>query len=112
MTVLEPITKEPHRALALPLKGPAIDLGSEAGEFLARFAYRVAVNSRGWIWGSRFDGCDLEAMSPNGRQIRTFSLNNRFDSVSIEGAGSEGRIYLYGGGKLWRFDPQAMAQTG
>jgi len=111
VTVLEPFAKEPHRGLALPPKGPATDLGSEAGEFLARISsHPVAFDSRGWVWGSRLDGRDPEGMSPDGRQIRAFSLNNRFGSVVIEGAGPEGCVYLRGGGKLWRFDPQAMAQ--
>ena len=109
VTVLEPFAKNPHGAVKLSPTGRAIDLGGEAGKFLDRVrSHPIVVDSSGWVWGSRLDGLAPECMSPNGQEIRVVTLNGGLTWCAVECAAPDGKIYVSGSGKLWRFDPQAI----
>jgi hypothetical protein len=103
-TVLDPLAKETYHALALRPKGPALDLGSHGGQFLARAWHSVIIDPLGRIWRGNYYGEGLGMISADGRQITTFPITQRFPHIQV-GAADAKHVYFWASASWWRLNP-------
>ena len=87
------------RGLALPPTGPVRDLGEPAAEFFSHGLLdgrQVLIGPRGWLWAS--NRAELRAMSPDGKEFRTFAPAHRFAEWTRGAFDGKGRLFL----RLWK----------
>jgi hypothetical protein len=96
------------RGVALRRHGPAVDLGNAAGAFfIHNWTSHPVVDPQGRVWGATGKG--LTMMSPDGRQLTSFPITERFPFIRL--AGANGQYAYFEAGGLWRFDPVAYQKS-
>src|SRR5262249_31209303 len=60
----------------------------------------------GWLWTSA--GGTVRGLSPDGKQKRVLEGPRRFSEPQLRGVDRKGRLYLAGGGHVWRCSPDEV----